>query len=666
MAEEKMDGREVTWQRLLPWTLLFRTFQVTLDLNKLLLAAGGIVATFAAWWLLSIIFSVGEKKAPPEWDDNTYQSKFDQNIPRAWKAFREDRGHWNLMNEAAGINREARFELADIAETPEEYDNFAKALKDVSPGPDVVKAYLTEVERRASLGIMKPDEARRARARASQYALLGQYKPSGRLRVDPWSEDRGPNPFLLVTGQAGIPWLESGGFLDWFTRDQFPVMIEPLVKVVRPIIYFLSPRNNFFSSLYFFTVILATVLIWSFVGGAITRIAAVQLTRGERIGLFDALQFTSKRMLAYLTAPLFPLAVVAVILVILGIFGLLAALTYLVGDILISGLLWIVPLFLGLVMAMALVGLVGWPLMAATISTEGTDSWEAVTRAYGYVFQRPWHYLWYSLVSIFYGGLVIFFVGFMGSTTAYLSKWAVNRAPLVQTLRGDNSYLFIYAPQSWGWRELLLEGTVINATPEDVKSSELLQRLNGAEIVTGRLNRTPTPGTIGGYSRWSRIDPEAYNAYLDTLAWWNKLGAGLVAFWLGLAFLLVLAFGYVFFWTASAIMYLLLRKSLESAELDEVYMEEDDYEVSFRQPTPAAAPAPAPAPSPAIQPKAASLPVVEAPPAPPAPVTSAPVVPPAASTPPAASPAPASPKADPKPSDEPLTPPPPDKTPPAV
>ena len=39
MAEERS---ELSWRQLLPWTELFRAFQVALDLNKLLLAAAGI------------------------------------------------------------------------------------------------------------------------------------------------------------------------------------------------------------------------------------------------------------------------------------------------------------------------------------------------------------------------------------------------------------------------------------------------------------------------------------------------------------------------------------------------------------------------------------------------------------------------------------------------
>src|SRR5438046_2681359 len=113
MAEERSESREVTWRQLLPWTELFRAFQVSLDLNK--------------------------RKAT---------------------------------------------------------DDEVKAAKDLSgQQKQVVKDALP----------LNEDRARAYRAKSSQYARLGQIKPYGLLAVSPWNEDRGPNPFLLVTGQAGIP-----------------------------------------------------------------------------------------------------------------------------------------------------------------------------------------------------------------------------------------------------------------------------------------------------------------------------------------------------------------------------------------------------------------------------------------------------------------------------
>src|SRR5205814_6134491 len=55
MANEKVDGRELSWRGLFPWTELFRGFQLALDLNKLLLAAAGIPVMAFGWCLLPLL-----------------------------------------------------------------------------------------------------------------------------------------------------------------------------------------------------------------------------------------------------------------------------------------------------------------------------------------------------------------------------------------------------------------------------------------------------------------------------------------------------------------------------------------------------------------------------------------------------------------------------------
>jgi hypothetical protein len=574
MADERTEPRELSWRQLLPWAELFRGFQVALDLNKLLLAAAGIVVMAFGWWLLSVIFTAGDPKVPPVWKGSF----------NTWAEFRQARAHWNLMHEAAGIGNGPQFyEVADIASSEREYDLF----NGVVSGTD----FQARIEALLKDNKIDVAQARELRAKAGAYARLGHPKPAGTLSTWPWSENRGPNPYLLVTGQAGVPW-EAGHFWDWFLRDQVLVMIEPLVKFVRPIIYFLSSRADTYSRFYFLCVLLWTLFTWSFFGGAITRIAAVQVARGEKIGLTEAVRFTARRFLSYLTAPLFPLVFVFVLLIFMVLYGWVSMIPAL-GDILISGLFWPLMVLFGLVMAVALVGLVGWPLMSATVSTEGTDSWEAVSRSYSYVYQRPWHYLWYSLVAICYGALVVFFVGFMGSLTVYLAKWGVAQTPGIDAAERNPAYLSVWAPTSWGWRTLLLQGATDPSGNPVVKDG--------------------------------RIDPGAYDGFVSTFKWYNRVGAAMVAFWLGLVFLLILGFGYSFFWSQGVIIYLLMRRNVDAAELDEVYLEEDEQEGAYGGPlTAPTAITPAPAG------KSTQLPLVEppahvtAPAAPPAPEAPAP------------------------------------------
>ena len=115
----------------------------------------------------------------------------------------------------------------------------------------------------------------------------------------------------------------------------------------------------------------------------------------------------------------------------------------------------------------------------------------------------------------------------------------------------------VYAPESFGWRTLLLQGA----------KDDFGENPTGESLV------------IGG-----QINRPAFTHYRDSLNSWNKVGAALVAFWLGLLFLLILGFGYSFFFSTSTIIYLLLRRNLDAAEMDEVYLEEEDQEGAYGGP----------------------------------------------------------------------------------
>ena len=162
--------------------------------------------------------------------------------------------------------------------------------------------------------------------------------------------------------------------------------------------------------------------VWALLGGAISRIAAVQLAAEERIGWGAALRFAASKWPSYFAAPLLPLLGVVLVAVPLWVLGLLLRLD---AGVVLGGLLWPLALLAGLVMALLLLGLgFGWPLMWATISTEGTDSFDALSRSYAYLFQRPLRYLFYVLVAVVLGGLGWLLVRNFAAAVIWLSYWA--------------------------------------------------------------------------------------------------------------------------------------------------------------------------------------------------------------------------------------------------
>ena len=413
-------------------------------------------------------------------------------------------------------------------------------------------------------------------------------KKSGVLRIDPWHENRGGNPYLIVADavkSGGQPSLPASQLLNWFYQEEAHVVLEPLFKFIAPVVYLFDSRAGFWDRLYLLFIIVWTLAVWGFFGGAICRIAAVQFARNERIPLKEAILFSKERFLSFFAAPVFPLLFAGFFVLLLMIFGLIEWIPW-IGD-LFAGVLWAIVLLFGLIIAIVLVGLVGWPLMIATISTEGTDSFDALSRSYSYVFQAPWRYLWYSVVAIVYGAALIFFIGFMASLMVFLGKWGVASVGVLSSAdpKSDRepSYLFNSAPTSFGWRDLLISS--------NTRFVEEKEEINYDGKMVKHLDFKPE--------------------YQVAITPMNSVGAFLVSCWLYPLFLLVIGFGYSFFWSASTVIYFLMRHSVDDTELEEVHLEDEELEDPFQKQAPPAPPPPAPS---ASKPGTLSLNVVESPP----------------------------------------------------
>jgi hypothetical protein len=286
-----------------------------------------------------------------------------------------------------------------------------------------------------------------------------------------------------------------------------------------------------------------------------------------------------------------PLGAIGFAALALSLLGLPALIPF-IGDIL---YIVLVPLGLlgGFFMAALLVGLIGYPLMYTTLSVEGSDTFDALSRAYNYVMQAPWQYLWYCFIATIYGAAVTFVVVFVASLSVYLGKWALSQTPFNETTNQRPDYLFIHAPESLEWKRLLLHGSPLEK--KVAKSTDGLRY----ELVNK--------------------NPEEAKQYESTLAWYNYLGAAVTTFWLLLLFMLMLGFSYSFFWSAMTVIYLLMRRHVDEVDLDEIYLEEE----SDGPPSP---PVTVPAPTPASVNGQTSLPMVPPP-------ATVPFVPPSAPTP---------------------------------
>jgi hypothetical protein len=167
------------------------------------------------------------------------------------------------------------------------------------------------------------------------------------------------------------------------------------------------------------------VTVWGIFGGAIGRIAAVQLASDGRPGIGSALRFALRKSGSLIGAPLTPMVAVAAFSAFLAAFGLIYRIPGGIGPT-VAAFLGFVPMLVGLVMALVLLGLaVGWPLMHATVATEGEDAADALSRSYSYVNQRFVRYLAHVGFAWAVGTLGLFAVILVARVVVGLVRWGV-------------------------------------------------------------------------------------------------------------------------------------------------------------------------------------------------------------------------------------------------
>jgi hypothetical protein len=152
-----------------------------------------------------------------------------------------------------------------------------------------------------------------------------------------------------------------------------------------------------------------TVAVWAFLAGSITRIAAMKLAREEGLELKDAVRFGFKKWLSNVGSIVF-------VLIIIGFFFLVTNATLAgwlgripaVGGVLLGIFFGLVLVASFLIVLAAALGALGFNLAAAAISTEVSDAFDGVSRAWDYVLARPWHLILTYLSTMIYLAIVVF------------------------------------------------------------------------------------------------------------------------------------------------------------------------------------------------------------------------------------------------------------------
>ena len=155
------------------------------------------------------------------------------------------------------------------------------------------------------------------------------------------------------------------------------------------------------------------MIIWSVFAGSVTRLAALEFARGEKTGLKDSLSFVMKKFWSYFWSPLTPILGVLFFIACNVIGGLLGKIEF-AGEIAVAVGFPLAILSGFIIVFLGVVGIIGFFLMFPAISSEGSDAFDAISRAYSYVLSRPLHFL--SLfITIIVCGTVLSFIASYGA-----------------------------------------------------------------------------------------------------------------------------------------------------------------------------------------------------------------------------------------------------------
>jgi len=241
--------------------------------------------------------------------------------------------------------------------------------------------------------------------------------------------------------------------------------------------------------------------VWALFGGAMTRSAVVALAREEYTGVTASLCFARSKYRSLLLAPLLPLLGIAILAVPGVVLGLLMRTGL---GLLLAAVVWPLVLLTAFFLVLLLVGLaVGWPLLYAALAAEGKDAFDAISRMYAYVYQRPIQFGLYVAAASLWGIVGWLVVGFFADGV------------------------------------LQLTNTVLGLGAGSARMADLQlwqQGEGGAGFLSGA-------------------------------------GAWLIALYANVIATVRFSFATSFFFAAAAAIYLLLRRSLDATEMDDVYCE---------------------------------------------------------------------------------------------
>jgi hypothetical protein len=516
MADESQVVRGIDWKAAFPFTQIFRSFRIAIHPSKIILALLAMLLIWAGGAFLDWVWPARYSAVPSELTLYGY-SHLDAQPKRSFRVARQQA--WDEMH-----NRH----LERVKSVK------GNSLGDVKD--DIIKrrdAKATEARTRYE----KADKSDATRLEVAQTAMSNAIRDAYRDAEVEWDEAvldaKGVGLFhTFYDYEVGLVNQTVFGVRqgDWFGPTGVVSSIRNFF-VVAPV---WAMIHHWF---YFTVLFLYFLFVWSIFGGAISRIAAVHAARDEKISIRQALRFSTSKFLSFMSAPIIPLLIILAVGVVVALGGLLLNVPFF-GPIVV-GALFFLALAAGFVMTLVLIGTAGGlNLMYPTIAVEGSDSFDAISRSFSYLYARPWRLAFYTAVAVGYGAICYLFVRYF----IYLM--------LTLTHFFAGLLVFYHADNAAGLWNVLW----------------------------------PSPSSLGRLS---------YSINHLTLSFGQDIGALLLSLWVYLVICILGAFAISFYFSANTIIYFLMRHEVDATELDDVYLEQSEEEFGETTPVTAAGGAPA-------------------------------------------------------------------------
>ena len=253
-------------------------------------------------------------------------------------------------------------------------------------------------------GLVVPDPMTAAVAVAAKTDGLALAGPDGTLSAG--------NP--LSPSATALPWLDD--LLGWIP--------PPLAEAARMIALPFRPTTSVAVAGAAAARVGWFVLVWAIFGTGIARAVALKLSGEEPAGPFAALAYGSKKWPPAFNSVLFVLVGIAALSVPGAILGAAMRTEW---GLAFAGAVWPLVMLGAVVLAILAIGVAaGWPLMVASVGVERGDSFQAISTAFSYLYQRPLHYAFYLLIAAVVAVPAVVAAGLFADATGTLATWAAS------------------------------------------------------------------------------------------------------------------------------------------------------------------------------------------------------------------------------------------------